>query len=98
MPNTPSPEVFLPQPQRHRPFRRAVWRGLAILMPPLLTIVIFLWVGSTIERYVLSPVRSGARDVIAWSIADVRVQPAGAEPLGTPVAGEPGVQLMGGKE
>ena len=37
---------------RHlNPFRRAVLRGLALLLPPLLTIVIFLWMGNTVAEY-----------------------------------------------
>jgi uncharacterized membrane protein len=37
------------------PFRRAVLRGLAVLLPPLLTIVIFVWVGNTVTDYLLGP-------------------------------------------
>ena len=49
-----------PATARH-PFRTAVLRGLAIIMPPLLTIVVFLWAWATIESYVLSPIESLAR-------------------------------------
>lgn len=55
-----------------RPFRSAVLRGLGVLVPPLMTIVIFVWVGNTIEEYVLRPVTSGVREAILWSIADIR--------------------------
>lgn len=51
------------------PFRRAVFRGMGVVLPPLLTIVIFLWVGSTIESYVLEPVTSAARSVITFSLS-----------------------------
>lgn len=54
------------------PFRRAVLRGLAVLLPPLLTIVIFLWVGNTVAKYILVPLEDAARTVIVWSIADIR--------------------------
>lgn len=37
------------------PFRRAVLRGLGIVMPPLLTIVLFIWAWSMIDGYVLRP-------------------------------------------
>ncbi len=37
------------------PFRRAVLRGLALVMPPLLTIVLFIWAWSMIDGYVLRP-------------------------------------------
>lgn len=54
------------------PFRKAVIRGLAVVMPPLLTIVLFLWAWNTIDSYVLSPMEGAARYVIAWGIADIR--------------------------
>lgn len=50
---------------RRHPFRRAVFRGLGVVLPPLLTIVIFLWVGSTVQRYVFEPVTAGARNALA---------------------------------
>lgn len=46
------------------PFRRAVLRGLAVLLPPLLTIVIFLWVWNTVTDYLLTPMESGARRLL----------------------------------
>jgi uncharacterized membrane protein len=54
------------------PFRVAVFRGLGVLLPPLLTIVIFFWIGGTIERYVVVPVTNLARDRLVWWQADVR--------------------------
>jgi uncharacterized membrane protein len=46
------------------PFRRAVLRGLAVVLPPLLTIVIFVWVGRTVAVYLLEPLESAARWVL----------------------------------
>ncbi|MCA9231956.1 MAG: DUF502 domain-containing protein [Planctomycetales bacterium] len=46
------------------PFRRAVLRGLAVLLPPLLTIVIFLWVGNTVANYLLEPMEGAARRLL----------------------------------
>jgi len=46
------------------PFRRAVLRGLAVLLPPLLTIVIFLWVWNTVTNYLLEPMETGARQIL----------------------------------
>lgn len=43
------------------PFRRAVVRGLGVLLPPLLTIVIFLWIGNTVAIYLLEPSEGLAR-------------------------------------
>jgi len=56
------------------PFRSAVLRGLGVVAPPLLTIVIFLWVGSTINLYVLRPLTRSVRDMVAWSIADIQYE------------------------
>ena len=50
---------------RPRPFRQAVLRGLGIVLPPLLTVAIFLWVAGTIQQYALQPVMIGARNVLA---------------------------------
>jgi uncharacterized membrane protein len=46
------------------PFRRAVLRGLAVLLPPLLTIVIFLWVWNTVTDFLLAPMESGAHRLL----------------------------------
>lgn len=46
------------------PFRRAVLRGLAVLLPPLLTIVIFVWVGNTVANYLLAPMETTARRIL----------------------------------
>ena len=54
------------------PFRRAVLRGLGVLAPPLLTILIFIWAGSTINQYVLRPVTGSVRNGLIWATADIR--------------------------
>ncbi|MEX2560578.1 MAG: DUF502 domain-containing protein [Pirellulales bacterium] len=41
-------------------------RGLGVVLPPLLTIVIFLWVLGTIQQYALKPVTLGTRNIVAW--------------------------------
>jgi uncharacterized membrane protein len=66
------------------PFRSAVLRGMGILAPPLLTIVIFLWVGNTLQEYLLQPVSTGTRDTLVWFLKDVRKDIPGAKP-GQPV-------------
>jgi uncharacterized membrane protein len=61
-----------------RPFRRAVLHGLALLIPPLLTVVFFLWMGNTIRLYVIGPVMSGTRAAAAWWVQrDYVVRPEG---------------------
>jgi uncharacterized membrane protein len=49
-------------------FRKAVLRGLAVLVPPLLTVVIFVWVISTTRQYFLEPVNAGARQALTWML------------------------------
>ncbi len=67
-----------PAPRR-RPFRRAVLHGLGVVLPPLLTIVVFLWAWNLISAYVLTPVENAARRLIVTAIWDVRTQrPAAA--------------------
>lgn len=43
------------------PFRRALLRGLAVVLPPLLTVVILLWAWNTIVLYMLAPAENLAR-------------------------------------
>jgi uncharacterized membrane protein len=54
------------------PFRSALFRGLGIIMPPLLTLVLLIWVWNAIENYVLLPIEATARYAIVWSIVDIR--------------------------
>jgi uncharacterized membrane protein len=66
-----------------RPFRRAILRGLGIVMPPLLTIVFFLWVWGTIDGYVLQPIESGIGQTMVFFSMRTGVKsgiPADAEP------------------
>src|SRR5690606_30852635 len=60
--------------------RGAVFRGLTLLLPPILTIVILLWVASTIDAYVLTPVKAVAREALVWVMSDVRDLPRGQDP------------------
>lgn len=64
------------KPPKSHPFRRAVLRGFGVVLPPLLTIVIFLWIGTTIDVYVLQPAKWMAREAIVWATdATVIVDP-----------------------
>lgn len=74
--------------KRDHPFRSAVLRGLAILMPPLLTIVLFIWAWSVIERYVLVPVEGFSEQVIVWYTAESLPAPPEGFSGGTYEAGE----------
>ena len=59
-------------PFPNHPARRAVLRGLAMVLPPLLTIVIFVWVGNTVAVYLLEPLEKVTRSALSWSLADIR--------------------------
>ena len=53
-------------------FRRAVLRGLGVVMPPLLTLVLFIWAWNAIENYVLRPLETGIRYAVVWNIRDIK--------------------------
>jgi uncharacterized membrane protein len=59
-------------PSVFEPFRRAIFRGLAVILPPLLTIVVFIWAGGLINTYILVPCQDVVGSVIVWSIRDVK--------------------------
>jgi uncharacterized membrane protein len=72
-PSLPTRSTTKNKPKKKvHPFRASVIRGLAVVLPPLLTIVIFLWVAGIVNQYVFHPLNDTLRDTIAWSIADVR--------------------------
>ena len=68
----PSSSKRIPRPPHAHPFRRAVMRGLAVVLPPLLTIVIFLWVGNTVATKLLDPLEDRAIRWVTWKIRDIR--------------------------
>lgn len=70
--------------RRPRPFRRAVLRGLAVVLPPLLTIVILLWILNTVQDYVLTPMEIAAKHAITWVKDETLTAiPPGAKPIDT---------------
>ena len=66
---------------RPKPFRKAVLKGLALIAPPLLTLVLFLWAWNTIEGYILRPLENTARYLIFVSINDIKTEAPG-RPVG----------------
>lgn len=77
--NEPTPTPATPRP---RPFRRAVLGGLGVLMPPLLTIALFVWLFVTVNASVLRPMILGVRGVLAWQVEEIHTpeELADAEP------------------
>jgi uncharacterized membrane protein len=70
--STPQPAPLPRSLRPSNPFRRAVVGGLGIVLPPLLTIVIFVWVGNTVADYVLEPLESTVRWMLVKSTADIQ--------------------------
>jgi uncharacterized membrane protein len=58
-------------------FRPSVLRGVALILPPILTIVILVWIASTIELYLLNPVESITREIWVQATKDIREAPPG---------------------
>ncbi len=69
---TLDPNTMPSRPPRSHHFRKAVVRGLAAMFPPLLTVVIFVWVFNTTRLYLLEPVNNGAREALVSMLADIR--------------------------
>ena len=69
---SPTPAPSARRPAAARPFRRAVLRGLAVLCPPLLTVLIVVWAIDTTRSYLLEPVTALARDALVGALADIR--------------------------
>jgi uncharacterized membrane protein len=64
------------------PFRRAVLRGLGVVLPPLLTVVILVWILSTVQNYLLTPIESATKHAVTWMIDDTLASiPPTAEPI-----------------
>ena len=63
-------------------FRSFVFRGLGVVLPPLLTIVVLIWAWNTIESYVLRPtewfIRSGVVFAVEQSGGTLNEVPKGA--------------------
>ncbi len=53
-------------------FRGAILRGLGVVLPPLLTIVVLIWAWNAISNYVLRPMETGVRHAVVWSIGDIQ--------------------------
>src|SRR5262245_34662301 len=62
-----------------RAFRTAVLRGLGVVAPPLLTLVILLWIVRKRDYYLLYPIVVGARNLIASQVVEVHAELPNAE-------------------
>ncbi len=85
--------------KRSHPFRSAILRGLAVIMPPLLTIVIFLWIAGTVKSYVIDPLFNYSRYALIYATSDiVRQKDLPARGLQSGKPGSERVTLKNGKE
>jgi uncharacterized membrane protein len=90
----------IPQPSRRASlfrFRPSVLRGVALILPPVLTIVILVWIASTIELYLLNPVESITREIWVQVTKDIREAPPGVRDSVLSFDGEPYVRLASGE-
>lgn len=63
-----------------QPFRRAVFRGLGLVLPPLLTFAILLWIANSVEK-ILDPFASATRHATVWFINETKAEiPEDADP------------------
>jgi uncharacterized membrane protein len=64
-------------------WRRAVWRGCSIIAPPLVTLLLLIWLASAVEQYVLKPLETVGRTLIVWTTSDIYSEPpVGAQKIG----------------
>lgn len=69
-------------------FRRAVLRGLGVVLPPLLTVVLLIWGWNIIEANILRPIETGLRQALVLGLNDTkRAIPEGGELLDPMVSG-----------
>ena len=81
-----------------QPFRRAVLRGFGVVLPPLLTIVILLWIGNSVQKFVLNPVEWGSRQAIVWFINETKQEVPDSAELNPPQRKEKGPETLQDKD
>lgn len=58
-----------------------IWRGISMIAPPLVTLLVLIWLFNAIEQYVLSPLETGVRYSLVALTSDVFEEaPAGSKP------------------
>lgn len=68
------------------------------MLPPLLTVVILLWVAGTIKQYALEPVTEGTRNLLAWYWSQRDTEKLAAPEVADKVErGEPEIKLASGE-
>jgi uncharacterized membrane protein len=62
---SPASDKPAPTPPKKATATQFFLKGLAISLPPILTLVILIWIGQMLYGYVVSPITTGVRFVIA---------------------------------
>ncbi|MFO0940569.1 MAG: DUF502 domain-containing protein [Pirellulales bacterium] len=58
-----------------------IWRGISMIAPPLVTLLVLIWLFNAIEQYVLAPLETGVRSTLVMLMSDVFDEaPAGSKP------------------
>jgi uncharacterized membrane protein len=52
--------------------RHVIWRGISIIAPPLVTLLLLIWLLNAVEEYVLLPLETGIRQALVYATADIR--------------------------
>ncbi len=81
--------------QRISTFRRALLRGLGVVLPPLLTVVVLIWAWNAIENYVLRPMESGVRRALVLTISEIKREPPNGATLVDPATPAQGFLYQG---
>lgn len=55
-----------------QPIRVAILRGLGVIFPPLITLIVLVWIVQLVTYYIFEPLRASAREVILWTIQDIK--------------------------
>ncbi len=92
-------DIEPPSPQVKRlsstPLRRAIWRGSSIIAPPLVTLLLLIWIASAVEQYVLFPLETAGRVALVWAAADIKSEPPPAAELNNKVDESQGFTYAG---
>jgi uncharacterized membrane protein len=62
--------------------RHFIWRGIGLIAPPLVTLLVLIWLFNAIEQYVLTPMETAVRYGVVKLVSDVFEEaPPGSKPL-----------------
>ncbi len=77
------------------PLRRAILRGCAIIAPPLITLLLLIWIATAVEDYVLRPLEQAGRTMLVWASQDILTAPPVGAELNDPTNPAAGFKFAG---